>query len=434
MATQKLTKAAVEALKPAQARYLVWDTEITGLGVRVLPRGLKHPKGGKVALFRYRLKGAGRKGAARWYTIGHIGPGLTVAKAREIAEGLRADVVKGGDPARDTKAAVLAVIEGDKLAKERTFKTLADSWLRTKSKLRSYGQFVRIVNSSLGPLHKKAVVALAPAELESLIGEIEHGDKAKKRKAAPVMASQVLGVLRRILAHGIKKRWIAESPATFIEVDHGMPVGGRDRVLSDDELVQILGAADEMGYPYGRAIEFLMLTAARRTEAIEADWGEFDFDQKLWRLPAERSKNGLAHEIHLSPQVVEVLASLPDVVDGEFPRAGFLFSNDGKKPIRGLSNYKRRLDVQSGVQGWRLHDVRRSVATALREMGVSQDVTERILNHKGARTGIAAIYDKSVLMEPRKQAVLAWGERIEALVAGREPNGNVVDITGYRAG
>ena len=413
---RKLTKAAVEALEPAQARFAVWDTKIKGFGVRVLPRGRKHPEGDKVALFRYRLKGAGRKGTPRWFTIGEIGPGLTVAKAREIAERLRADVTNGLDQARDKRARALESIEGDRLAKERSFKALADAWLRTKSKLRSHDELERIVNSHLKPLHNIAVVKLTPAELESLIGEIENGNKAKKRRAAPAMASQTLGVLRRILAHGIKRRWIAESPATFIEVDHGMPVGGRDRVLSDDELGKIWNAAEKMGYPYGKAVQLLFLMAARRSEVFEANWAEFDFNEKLWRLPAERSKNKLAHETHLSSQAKNLLFSLDAVVDGEPPKSGLLFSNDGEKPLSSMSKHKRVLDTKSGVEGWRLHDVRRTVATGLREMGVSQDITERILNHK-ARTGISAVYDKSVLMEPRKQAILAWGERVAALVA-----------------
>ena len=303
---------------------------------------------------------------------------------------------------------------------------MADSWLRTKSKLRSHGQFARIAHKYLAPLYKKAAKDITPAELESLISEIEHGGETNKRHPAPVMAAQALGVLRRILAHGLKKQWISENPAVFIEVDHGMPVGGRDRVLSDDELVQVWKGAEVIGYPYGKAVQLLFLTAARRSEVIKADWSEFDFDAKLWRLPAERSKNGMAHELHLSDQVVSLFLSL---VDGEPSKTGLLFSNSGGKPLGSLSNHKKRLDTKSSVRDWRLHDVRRTVATGLREMGISQDVTERILNHKGARTGIAAIYDKSVLMEPRKQAILAWGERVAALVASRKPANNVAYFT-----
>ena len=160
MANKRLTKATVEALLPdkeKQQPYFVWDSGkgcIRGFGIRVLPSGRK------VAVLQYRLKGAGRKGTARRYTIGAIGPGLKFSRAQAIAEELRASVVNGGDPVRDVKSAAIASLERDKLAKERTFKMLADAWIAKKENLRSLVQIKRIIKSHLGELHKRDVVVI----------------------------------------------------------------------------------------------------------------------------------------------------------------------------------------------------------------------------------------------------------------------------------
>ena len=422
MATKRLVKATVVALRPAQRPFYLWDSgkgAVTGFGVKVLPSGRK------TAIFKYRLRGAGRAGSARWFKIGEIGRGLTFSKAKDIAEQLRASVLAGGDPAREAKANTLAVIQGDQESKERTFKALANTWLKKKTKLKSYAELNRIVGRNLTELHRQPVTALTPADLETLLDKIED--------RAPVMAARTLQVLQSVLDQGIKMRWIAENPAQHIEVDAGLPKGRRDRVLSDSELVKVWNGTKGMGYPYGRTVQLLILTAGRRSEVIDADWAEFDFRASVWRLPAERSKNGLAHEIHLSPQAVELLMSLPSAKRGKPPKCGLIFTTTGQTPIGGLSKYKTRLDTTAKVKNWRLHDIRRTVVTNMREMGISSDVVELLLNHKsGTRAGIAGVYARAKLMEPRKQAILAWGERVAALVAGRIPAENVADMTKRR--
>ena len=422
MATKRLTKATVEALRPAKARYFVWDTgtgSIRGFGIRVLPTGRK------VAILKYRLRGAGRKGTARWLTIGELGPGLTFAKSRKTAQERYADVIAGGDPARDSKTRALAVIEGDRLGKERTFKALADAWIKKKSHLRSIAQNERIIKTHLVDLHTRDVASLTYADLESLI------DKVADR--APFMARQVVLVMRAILELGVKKRWIAENLAAKIEVEVDAPPGGRDRVLSDAELVKVWNAAEMMGWPFGRAVQLLTVTAARRSEVLGLDWAELDLDAGLWCLPAERSKNGEAHVIHLSPQAVAIVKSLPDFKEGKLPKAGLAFSTTGKTPIGGITKYKARLDMIAKVKAWRLHDLRRTAATGMSGMGFSLTVVERVLNHRGvSRSGVAGIYQRAEFLPERKVALTAWGERVAALVEGRKQADNVFDFTGRR--
>ena len=146
MASNRLTKATAEALKPREREYFVWDVgagSVQGFGIKVLPSGRQ------VAVFQYRLKGAGRSGWARRFTIGTLGPGLSFSRAKTMAAELRASKVTGGDPVHDTKERAQAAVERNRLAKERTFKALADAWLQKRSKLRSYIQLKRVTKTHL---------------------------------------------------------------------------------------------------------------------------------------------------------------------------------------------------------------------------------------------------------------------------------------------
>lgn len=410
MAIKRLTKSAVEGLKPGGGPYFVWDSGkgcVPGFGVKVLPSGAK------VAVFQYRLKGAGRRASARRFTIGAIGPDPAFAKVVAHAKELRASVVLGGDPVRDTKAHALSIVETERLAKERTFKILADAWIDKKrtEDLRTLPQYKRIIKTHLATLHTRDVAMISYADLETLIDDIAI--------RAPYMARQVVLVLRNVFRLALKRRWITDNIAERIEGGKSAPPGGRTRVLSDDELLKIWHAAEKEGHPFGSIVKLLILTGQRRSEIAELDWCELDIDAALWTIPTTRAKNGAEHIVHLSTQAVELLRSLP-AAKTKIPAKGRVFQ------FNGFTKAKTRLDENAEITAWRLHDIRRSVATGLREMGISQDVTERILNHRGqSRSGIAAVYDKSELLEARKAALIAWGNFIEHLISGKKVGRNI---------
>ena len=414
MATKRLTKATVEALKPGNRPFVVWDNgagAVAGFGVKVLLTGRK------VFVFQYRLKGAGRAGKARRFTIGTYGPGLTFSHAKDIAEQLRASVVSGGDPVHDTKAKALAAVERDRLSKEHTFKALADLWLKRKAKFRTYIQMKKMIDVQLAPLHSLDVASITQAELERVVVKVEE--------RAPFMAVRVLLELRSILEFGVNRRWLGENLAKHLEVQIDGPPGGRDRVLSNEELIAIWKAANKDGWPFGDVVKLLILTGQRRTEVSDLRAPELDVDAGVWRLPAERAKNKEPHLVHLSPQAVTVVRHALK----RKPVGNLLFTTTGTTRVKGFAKFKERLDQVSGVKKWRLHDIRRTVATRLQEMGIGIAVVERILNHRSAtRSGIIGVYQRAEFLPERKAALEAWGVQIETLVEGRTPADNVVPM------
>jgi hypothetical protein len=94
---------------------------------------------------------------------------------------------------------------------------------------------------------------------------------------------------------------------------------------------------------------------------------------------------------------------------------------------------KRRLDKASGVIGWTLHDIRRSVATGLQRLGVRLEVTEAVLNHVGgSRAGIVGVYQRHEYAEEKRAALERWADHVDGLIHGR--TSNVVNLSALREG
>jgi integrase len=134
-------------------------------------------------------------------------------------------------------------------------------------------------------------------------------------------------------------------------------------VLKDSELAAVWKACDD--YDFGRIVRLMMLTGCRREEIGALRWDEVDLDKREILLPGERVKNGRAHRVPLSSEALAIIKQVPrrlhrDTVFGE--RVG--------KSGRGFTAWttaKQALDKRAGVAAWRLHDLRRTLATKMAE-------------------------------------------------------------------
>ena len=154
-----------------------------------------------------------------------------------------------------------------------------------------------------------------------------------------------------------------------------------------------------------------MLTGQRREEVAGLSWGELDLAQRIWTIPKARTKNAKAHIVYLSIQALAVLM-----------RAGrkgpLVFTPLGTKPFQDFTHAKRRLDQLSGVNGWRLHDLRRTCVSGMARLGVAPHVADKILNHQaGAISGVAAVYQRHEFLAERQGALERWGGHIAYIVA-----------------
>ena len=183
-----------------------------------------------------------------------------------------------------------------------------------------------------------------------------------------------------------------------------------------------------------------MLTGQRREEVAGMTWAELSEDLATWTIPATRTKNGVPHLVPLSQTARELLALHSDRPEGvqhtlqdPGPKPALVFPGERKTPFSGWSKAKAALDTASGVSGWWLHDLRRTLATGLQRLSVRLEVTEAVLNHlSGSRAGVVGIYQRHDWAEEKRAALDAWSAHLLAAAGGRLPAGKVVPFS--RAG
>ena len=177
-------------------------------------------------------------------------------------------------------------------------------------------------------------------------------------------------------------------------------------MLSDDELARVWRAAKND--VYGVIVRLLILTAQRKGEIAGLRWEEIDLDRGIISLPSSRTKNHRPHAIPLSPTARRLLESRPrngDAVFGNFQGWGFA---------------KKRLDQRAGISvPWVLHDLRRSVASGMGDLGVQPDVIESVLNHQsGSKAGISGVYNRSPYAAEKAAALELWDKHVAQIVGG----------------
>ena len=177
-------------------------------------------------------------------------------------------------------------------------------------------------------------------------------------------------------------------------------------MLSDAELAKVWRAADGV---YGSVVRMLALTGARREEIAQLRWSEIDGNTIT--LEGSRTKTGAPHIIPLSSAAQALLASVRRIAGCDF-----VFTANGTKPITDWSGQKIALDTASGVTGWRIHDLRRTVATGMQKLGVTLQVVEAVLGHtSGSRGGIVGVYQRHDYADEKRAALEAWGVHVSGV-------------------
>jgi integrase len=121
-------------------------------------------------------------------------------------------------------------------------------------------------------------------------------------------------------------------------------------------------------------------------------------------------------------------AAMPARVSGG--KLALVFPGERGTPFSGWSKAKSALDIASGVSGWWLHDLRRTLATGLQRLGVRLEVTEAVLNHlSGSRAGVVGIYQRHDWAEEKRAALDAWSVHLLAAAEGRLPAGKVLPFS-----
>jgi integrase len=409
MVGQRITKRVVDTIKPKAREYTIWDAQLTGFGVRV------RPSGAMSYVVGYRA-GAGRASPKKRLTIGAVGK-ITPDQARTLAQSILGAVAHGRDPAKERRKADAEA--------GNTLRSVFENYLsREGHKLRTVRArqlaIERLVYPTLGA---RQIDEIKRSDINKLLDNIEDTSGAR-------MATLTLSYLRRVM------NWHAARSDDFrTPIVRGMARGvttKRDRVLTYDEVGAFWRACEAWGHPFGRMLQFILLTATRREEAASMRRSELEGD--LWTIPAARYKTGIDFELPLSRAALDLLATVPRLGDG-----GFVFTVTGVAGIAGFAKFKARFDKlmlaelrtlatqrsddPAGVamERWTIHDLRRTARSLMTQAGVPPDRAERALGHTIG--GVRGVYDRHGYREEKRRAFEALASQIERVL---NPQPNVV--------
>jgi integrase len=370
MAVGKVTISSI-----AKLQGYLWDTAVTGFGARRQTNGVFY-------YVRYRhngtqiVKSIGRHGA--------LTPDTARAKARQLL-----GLVAGGT---DPYARPLG----------ETFATSIDRYLerkRSSLKPNSFREAERYLRNHSAPLHRFRLDEIDRRKVAALLGQIETS-------AGPIARNRMRSALSAFYAWAIQEGLVETNPVQKTgKADEG---GSRERVLTPEELRKLWHSLGDDRFDH--IIRLLLLSGQRRNEIGKLKWSEVDLRRATITFPPDRTKNGRQHDLPLSLQALAILERQPrrNTTDFIFGERGF---NDWTVP-------KVKLDRHLRIAPWRLHDLRRTCANGMAELGVQPHIIEAVLNHvSGHKAGVAGIYNRAKYADEMRSALQKWADHVDKITA-----------------
>jgi len=395
----KFTAKTVAALKlPAgRSETIYFDDTLPGFGLRL------RSGGARTWIYQYKLGDKHRR-----VTLGSAAA-LDLSKARDQTVKLYAQVKLGQDPAGQKQEGRVRALQ--------TFEAVLDGFLRAQRrrlKQRSCAECERYLLRYFKPFHGLPIGSINRQAVSTRIRTITADN-------GPVAADRARSWLSSFYSWAMREGLTETNPV--IGSNRPSEPKPRNRVLSDDELADIwhaLGAGH-----FANIVHLLILTGLRRNEVGDLGWSEIDAANAVLRLPGDRVKNGIPHTVQLSDAALGIIAAQPKRLHRD------LVFGAAQRGFNGWGHCKRRLDERIAdarkaskakpMPPWVLHDIRRTVATRLGDLGVQPHVVEAVLNHQsGAKRGVAGVYNKSPYERDTKTAMGLWADHVRSIVEKSE--------------
>jgi integrase len=440
-----LTAAAVERLKGGKTRREVRDVGCKGLYLVIQPSGAKS----------FALRFRRPDGSSGKLTLGPVysgkelsgeptlGAPLTLEAAHQLAAEQHRMRALGHDVIKDAKTAKhrrrTEVEEGVASA----FGALVPQFIAdAQRKTRRWRVTARLLGLAYpkeggeptvikdGLCDRWAVRPVSEIDGSDIYGVVDEAKRIsvpglKRRSDGPAdgQARAMFAALSGFFGWCTRHRRCALNPARGV---HRPEAGrARDRVLNNGEIVKFWHVCDEVGEPFGQALRLLLLTGCRVREVSEMRRSELSEDGATWTVPSERTKNRHVCVVPLPPMARDIIASVKQIASKD----GYLFTLNGRAPVSvGSSKIKHKIDAAMKIPPWRLHDLRRTAATGMAEIGIAPHIVEAALNHvSGAKAGVAGTYNRAAYAPEKKAALERWASHVQGLVSGKPAN--VVALT-----
>lgn len=358
---EKLTKRIIDSTiykGDGDSKHIIWDSELTGLGLRV------YPSGKKSFVLSYR-----QNGRKRLMVLGKYGV-HTIDEARELAIDELAKIGSGNDPVEEKR----------RQAKAQTFAELCHAYIHTYAKVhkKSWGEDERRINNHLLPVWRHHLIkSLTRSDISSL-----HNKMGLEK---PYEANRTLALLSKMFDLAIEWGFLDENhvnPATRIKK---FKEEKRDRWVGQDEMPKLMEAIHNESNTYARyAILLYLLTGMRKNELLRIKWEDINWERSELRLG--ETKAGRVHYIPLSSTAKDILREIPKQTDNPYVLVG----NKSGSHLINIHKPWVRIRKEASLEDVRLHDLRRTVGSWLAGSGHSLQLIGKVLNHSNQST--TAIY------------------------------------------
>ncbi len=406
-----LTARAIEALKAEAVPYRVPDQRCKGLAVRVAPNGLKTWD------LAYRVKASGK---VKRPSLGRVDD-LSLEKARERAHQLTSAARQGRDLIAEEDQARAAE------EKEITVQKLAEQYVaeRVKGRLRTAREVENRLKRTLQPIMARKASDLHRRELRELFDTTAKQGFLRE-------AGQRMGAVSRMYKWALSQDLVEIDPTAGLSGDAYSQGATRDRVLSDDEARAVWRwiEADSLAEAVGDCLKVQLCLGARCGEVGGMRVEEIDRNADLWvwTLPASRSKNKKPRTTPLVGLAREIIGKRASGLD-----LGLIFTSEAGGPLySGLvgQHLRQRWD-RLPVEHFSTHDLRRTTATRMAEMGIALEVVAAVIGHEGGdsknlRT-LTRHYLRTDFIERKTAALMSWDARLRSIISG-EARFNVVGL------
>jgi integrase len=402
-----LTHRSIEALRPAEAPYRVSDQRCKGLTVRVAPSGIKTWD------LAYRIRGTGKM---RRLSLGRT-TDVSLEQARERANALTGAARGGRDLIAEENETRMAA------ASRVNVGTLIDLYLRRRviGRLRTAKTIESRLRRTLSPILHRCAAGICRRDIREILDAIVDAGKGREAEKRRQVCT---AMFRWALSQDIVE---ADPTAGLEAYDRGTP---RDRVLTVEE-IETLWRWFDAGSLSPDAADILrleLLIGARCGEISGLRAEEIDRDRWIWTLPPARSKNGRQRVTPLVGAAREIIERRLSLVDtGPL----FVIENGAVMTSAHIGHYLLTRGARLPIAKFTSHDLRRTFATMLAEMGVALDLVAAIVGHesggKDTRT-LVRHYVRTDLLERKALALLAWDTRLRQIVSGEARPSNVVGI------
>ena len=387
-----LSDTKLRTLKPKDKPFKLADYD--GLYIYVIPTG------GRSWRFDYRFQGK-----RYTQTLGKY-PDVSLADARSRLRDARSVLASGKNPHQEKQKEKILQRE----ASTNTLGAIADEWYGSKENLRSHAwreanalYLRRDLKPEIGSL---PITEVSGPLLLSVIKKIEkkHGVKTAER------VRQTAG---QVFEYAIRQFKATANPGRALAQWTEIPAAEHRRPLTPKEIPGFIDAVGRYpGLPSTKnAVRLILLTFVRKSEATNATWDEFDFNNSLWIIPKERMKMQKPHIVPLSRQALQILESMRPI-SGE---SKYVFPSNSTldKPMSGSS-----INVMFQKMGYggsfTPHGLRSTASTTLNELGFGRDPVERQLAHT-ERDEIRAAYNHADYLPERKKMMQGWADYIDKL-------------------